>query len=174
MLQKRTVAAVCATLCLTLLSGGCHRSAQNVDTLGGKWVGKITWNDASGRPYQQTMRTALFFLPHDRAGIVITFPTGAVGGAGKYTLQGSRLTVRSGSLSVNGRPLPPGTFSQAPWYHGAASYTVSYDNGNLVLTPATPGPTPAPCWPLLVSPKPLVFSRMGPPQEDTPAAPPRE
>ncbi len=162
---------LCAVLCLTL-GGGCSHKAANEDTLGGKWVGKIIWNDASGRPYQQTMRTALFFLPRNRAGIVITFPTGAIGGAGSYTLEGSRLIVRCESLSVNGRSLPPGTFVEAPWYRSTASYTVSYHNGNLVLTPAAPGPTPAPCWPLLVSPKPLVLSRMEPPQEDVPAAPP--
>ncbi len=120
------------------------------------------------------MRTAVFFLPHNVAGTVITFPTGAFGGAGKYTLQGSRLTVRCTSLSVNGRPVPLSTFSHAPWYHDTARYTVRYDKGNLVLTPARPGPTPAVCWPLLASPKPLVFSRRAAP-EDAPAAPaPRE
>ena len=165
----------CAVLCFVLAADGCHHSVQNVDTLGGKWVGRIVWNDASGRPYRQTMRTALFFLPHDRAGIVITFPTGAIGGAGDYTLQGSHLTVRCASLSVNGRPVPLSTFSSAPWYHSTASYTVSYDAGRLVLTPAAPGPTPAPFWPLLVSPRPLVLSRREPPQDDTPAVPaPRE
>jgi len=171
---RRCIAAY-ATFCLALASGGCHHSVQNVDTLGGKWVGKITWNDASGQPYQQTMRTALFFLPHNVAGTVITFPTGAIGGAGNYTLEGSRLTVRCTSLSVNGRSVPLSTFSHAPWYHSAPSYRVSYDNGDLVLTPAAPGPTPAPCWPLLASPKPLVLSRREPPQADSPAAPaPRE
>ena len=168
--QKRAAWTACAALGLTLGGGGCSRPAQSLDTLGGKWVGIVAWNDASGRPYQQKMRTALFFLPHAVAGIVITFPTGAIGGAGKYTLDGDRLTVRCTSLSVNGRPLPLSTFSHAPWYHAAVVYTVSYHNGNLTLTPATSGPTPAPCWPLLISPKPLVFSRMEPPQEETPAA----
>ncbi len=165
--RQEDAAAVCAALCL-MLAGGCSHPAPALDTLGGKWVGTIVWNDASGRPYQQKMRTALFFLPHNIAGIVITFPTGAIGGAGEYTLQGSRLTVRCASLSVNGRPLPLSTFSHAPWYHGAAVYIVSYHEGNLILTPAVPGPTPAPCWPLLVSPKPLVLSRIEPP-EDAPA-----
>ena len=175
MLQKHVATLACAALGLMLAGGGCSHSAKDPDVLGGKWVGRVTWNDASGQPYQQTMRTALFFLPHDRAGIVITFPTGAIGGAGSYTLQGSRLTVRCTDLSVNGRPVPLSTFSHAPWYRSTASYTVSYDNGDLVLTPATPGPTPAPCWPLLVSPKPLVFSRREPPQEEAPAVPaPRE
>jgi len=170
----RRIVAVCAAFCLTL-GGGCSHKAANEDTLGGKWVGKITWNDASGRPYQQTMRTALFFLPHSVAGTVITFPTGAIGGAGSYTLQGSQLTVRCTSLSVNGRPVPLSTFSHALWYHDTASYIVSYNNGGLVLTPTAPGPIPAPCWPLLVSPKPLVLSRREPPQEDTPTVPaPRE
>ncbi len=161
-------------LCVAVFYAGFIRKTASADTLGGKWVGTIVWNDASKRPYQEKMRTALFFLPHNAAGIVITFPTGAIGGAGNYTLQGSRLTVRCTSLSVNGRPVPLSTFSHAAWYHDTAVYTVAYDKGNLVLTPAMPGPTPAPCWPLLVSPKPLVFSRREPPQE-TPAAPaPRE
>lgn len=166
---------LCAgALCLTL-GGGCGHKTASTDALGGKWVGTIVWNDASGRAYQQRMRTALFFLPHNVAGTVITFPTGAIGGAGKYTLSGSSLIVHCTSLSVNGRPVPLSTFSHAPWYHDTARYTVSYDKGNLTLTPAIPGPTPAVCWPLLVSPKPLVFSRREPPQEETPAAPaPRE
>ena len=173
MRKRRAAWTACAAFCLA--GSGCHHSAQHVNTLSGKWVGEIIWNDASGRPYQQTMRTALFFLPNNVSGIVITFPTGAIGGAGKYTLQGDHLTERCASLTVNGRPVPLSTFSHAPWYHSTASYTVRYDNGALVLTPAAPGPTPAPCWPLLVSPKPLVLSRRDLPQEETNAAPaPRE
>ena len=140
--------------------------------IGGKWVGSITWNDASGRPYAEKMRTALFFLPHGVAGIVLTFPTGAVGGAGTYTLDGSRLSVRCESLSINGRLLPVKAFAHAAWYRGTAVYTVRYRDGNLVLTPAAAGPTPAPCWPLLVSAKPLVFSRMEPPEDPAAAAAP--
>lgn len=116
------------------------------------------------------MRAALFFLPHNAAGIVLTFPTGAVGGTGTYTLNGSRLSVRCNSLSINGRPLPIEAFSHAAWYRGTADYTVRYDQGNLVLASAAPGATPAPCWPPLVSLKPLVFSRIEPPED--PAAPP--
>ena len=132
------------------------------------------WNDASGRPYTEKMRTALFFLPHGVAGIVLTFPTGAVGGAGTYSLSGSRLSVRCDHLSINGRPLPLDQFSSASWYRGTADYTVRYDDGNLVLTAAATGPTPAPCWPLLVSPHPLVFSRREPPEDPSPAPAPRE
>ena len=140
MLKRRAAWTACAAFCL--VGSGCHSSTQNVNTLSGKWAGEITWNDASGRPYRQTMRTALFFLPHNVVGIVITFPTGAIGGAGKYTLKGSRLTVRCASLSVNGRPVPLSTFSHAPWYHSAASYTVRYDNGNLVLATTAAGSNP--------------------------------
>ena len=172
--QKWAVAGIAAcilALCLAVLLGGFRRKTESTDTLGGKWVGTIVWNDASGRPYRQAMRTAVFFLPHQVAGTVITFPTGAIGGAGNYALQGSRLTVRCTSLSVNGRPVPLSTFSHAPWYHSTAVYIVRYDQGNLILTPAAPGPTPAVCWPLLVSLRPLVLSRREPPQEEAPAAP---
>ena len=160
-----------AALCLAAFCGGFDRKAKSADTLAGKWVARIAWNDASGRPYQQTMRTALFFLPNNVVGTVITFPTGAIGGAGRYTLQGSHLTVHCASLSVNGRPLPMATFAHNPWFHDTAAYTVAYDGANLILTPAA-APSPAPCWPLLVSPKPLVFSRIAPPDEAAP--PPRE
>ncbi len=176
--QKRTAAGITAcalAVSLALFFSGFRHETVKVDTLGGKWVGNVVWNDVSERPYKQTMRTAVFFLPYNRAGIVLTFPTGAMGGSGTYALSGSRLTVHCTSLSVNGRALPPSTFSHAPWYRDAAAYTVSYNQGNLTLTPAEPGPTPAPCWPLLVSPKPLVLSRREPPAQETPAVPaPRE
>ncbi len=141
--------------------------------LDGKWVGTVVWNDASGRPYRQKFKTALFFLPHNVCGIVITFPTGAIGGKGTYTRQGSRVTVSTGSLSINGRPLPLDTFSHQPWYHAAASYTVNYDSDHLTLTPDKE-PTPAPCWPLLVSPTPITLGRIAPPDEPAAAPAPRE
>jgi hypothetical protein len=172
--RRGGVALFGVALCLTLAGGGCHHPAEGTDMLDGKWVGAIVWNDASKRPYQEKMRTALFFLPHGVAGTVITFPTGAIGGAGTYTLNGSRLTVRCTSLSVNGRPVPLSTFSHAPWYHDTSVYFVAYSNGELKLTPTLPGPTPAPCWPLLVSPKPLVLSRMELPQDTAPTPAPRE
>ena len=167
-------AAVCAgALGLAAFCGGFDHKAASADTLAGKWVGRIAWNDASGRPYRQTMRTALFFLPHGVVGTVISFPTGAIGGAGRYTLEGSHLVVHCFSLSINGRPLPITTFSHAPWFHETAAYTVAYGGPSLTLTPAA-GPAPAPCWPLLVSPKPLVFSRIEPPAPASAASAPRE
>lgn len=163
-----------AALCLAAFYGGFERKVKTTNGLGGKWVGMVVWNDASGRPYQQKMRTALFFLPGGVVGTVITFPTGAIGGAGRYTLMDSRLTVRCTSLSVNGRPLPLSTFSHDSWYHATGVYAVTSDGENLTLTPTTAGPTPAPCWPLLVSPQPIVLSRIDR-VEPAPAVPaPRE
>ena len=165
---------LCAlVLCLASFYVGFAHKVKSADRLAGKWVGKVVWNDASGRPYRQTMRTALFFLPGGVIGTVITFPTGAIGGAGRYTLKDSHLVVRCTSLSVNGRPMPMTTFSHAPWFHDTAAYTVTYDGPDLTLTPAS-GPTPAPCWPLLVSPKPLVLSRIAQPEETGTAPAPRE
>jgi hypothetical protein len=166
--------AICAVLLgIAAFYGDFSHKVKSADTLAGKWVGKVVWNDASGRPYRETMRTALFFLPGGVVGTVITFPTGAIGGAGRYTLKDSHLTVHCTSLSVNGRPMPMTTFSHSPWFHDTAAYTVAYDGANLTLTPAAE-PTPAPCWPLLVSPKPLVLSRIAPPEEATTLSKPRE
>ena len=142
-------------------------------TLDGKWVGTVVWNDASGRPYQQKLKTALFFLPHGVCGVVITFPTGAIGGKGTYTRQGSRVAVTCGSLSINGRPLPLDTFSHQSWYRATAGYTVAYDSEHLTLTPDKE-PTPVPCWPLLVSPAPIKLSRTAPPDEPAAATAPGE
>lgn len=142
-------------------------------TIDGKWVGTVTWNDASGRPYRQSFKTALFFLPNNVVGIVITFPTGAIGGAGTYTLRGKRLTITCKKLSVNGRPLPLTTFSHESWYHATAVYTVACDSEHLTLTPDK-APTPAPCWPLLVSPTPIKLSRIAPPETPADTAAPRE
>lgn len=144
------------------------RTPEAPATLDGKWVGTVVWNDASGRPYQQRFKTALFFLPHNVCGIVITFPTGAIGGKGSFSRQGNHVAVTCASLSINGRPLPLETFSHAPWYHATAAYTVSYDSEHLTLTPDKE-PAPAPCWPLLVSPNPIKLGRVAPP--DAPEAP---
>ena len=168
-------AAFCiAALCLAaVLYHGIDRKVKNADGLAGKWVGRVIWNDASGKPYQETLRTALFFLPGGVVGTVISFPTGAIGGAGHYVLKDGHLSVRCTSLSVNGRSLPMSTWAHEPWFHDTANYTVSSDGTHLTLTPDAE-PTPAPCWPLLVSPKPIVLSRIAEP-EPIPAAPaPRE
>ena len=155
-------------LLLSLAFSRIERRLDPPATLDGKWVGTVAWNDASGRLYQQSLKTALFFLPHGVCGIVITFPTGAIGGKGTYTRQGNKIAVTCGSLSINGRPLPLDTFSHQPWYRATANYTVAYDSERLTLTPDK-APTPAPCWPLLVSPAPIKLARIAPPDE--PAAP---
>ena len=171
--------ALAAALCLLLLLFAywlyaAYRPAPPPPaTIGGKWVGVVTWNDASGRPYRQSFKTALFFLPNNVCGIVITFPTGAIGGAGTYTLRGKRLTVTGKRLSVNGRLLPLATFSHEAWYHAAAIYTITCDAEHLTLTPDN-APTPAPCWPLLVSPTPITLSRIAPPEVPADTAAPRE
>ena len=166
-------ALVCLILLGLLLFARHAPKPEPPATLDGKWVGTVVWKDASGRPYQQKFKTALFFLPYHVCGIIITFPTGAIGGKGTYTRLGSRVTVTCGSLSINGRPLPLDTFSHQPWYHAAASYTVSYDSEHLTLTPDK-YPTPAPCWPLLVSPAPIKLGRIAPPDEPATVPAPRE
>ncbi len=166
-----------AIICLILLSllffARTLHKPKLPATLDGKWVGTVVWNDASRRPYQQKLKTALFFLPHGVCGIVITFPTGAIGGKGIYTRQGDHLSVTGTSLSINGRPLPLSTFSAAPWYHATAHYTVAYDSEHLTLTPDKE-PTPAPCWPLLASHTPITLGRIAPPDEPAAAPAPRE
>ncbi len=147
----------------------------DADTLAGKWVGTVIWNDASGRPYEQKMQMALFFLPKGVTGTILSFPTGAFGGVGHFTLHGSRLSVQCRSLSINGRPLPLSTFSGMPWYRGTAVYDAACDGATLTLTPVpAAGPTPAPSWPLFVSPKPIVLSRVAPPPDAAPVPAPRE
>ena len=166
-------AVVCLLLLGVLLLTRHAPKPKPPATLDGKWVGTVVWNDASGRPYQQKFKTALFFLPHNICGIIITFPTGAVGGKGTYTRQGTRVAVTCGSLSINGRPLPLETFFHAPWYHATAAYTVAYDAEHLTLTPDKE-PTPAPCWPLLVSPGPIKLGRVALPEEPVTVTAPRE
>ncbi len=169
--------ALAAVLCVLtlglLLFFHAKHKTEAPATLDGKWVGTVLWNDASGRPYRQNLKTALFFLPHGVCGIVIMFPTGAVGGKGTYTRQGSRVSVHCDSLSINGRPLPITTFSRELWYHATATYTVAYDSEHLTLTPDK-GPTPAPCWPPLVSPKPIRLGRTPPLDAPAPETTPRE
>lgn len=162
-----------AALWVTLAAHPNHK--VDADTLAGKWVGTVTWNDASGRPYEQKMQMALFFLPKGVTGTVLSFPTGAFGGVGRFTLHGSRLSVQCRSLSINGRPLPVSTFSKMPWYHDAAVYDAACDGATLTLMPVpATGPTPAPNWPLFVSPKPIVLSRVAPPPDTAPVPAPRE
>jgi hypothetical protein len=136
----------------------------------GKWTGEIVWDSASGRDYRRTLHTAVFFLPHGVAGTVITFPTGAIGGVGTYTLQGGRLTVRTTGISLNGHPVPLRPYAARSWFRAASTYDVSFDGPNLTLTPAAGGPMAAPCYPLLTSPKPLTLSRVEAPMpQDAPA-----
>jgi len=171
-------AALAAVLCLLLglllfLYRTVYRPTPPPATIDGKWVGIVVWNDASGRPYRQSFKTALFFLPNDVVGIVITFPTGAIGGSGTYALRGKHLTVTCKKLSVNGRPLPLSTFSGESWYRATAVYTTACDSEHLTLT-AERGKTPAPCWPLLVSLTPIKLSRIAPPETPADTAAPRE
>ena len=93
------VAACAAALLAAALAGGFDKRVKSADMLAGKWSGDIAWNSASGRDYSRTMHTALFFLPGGVAGTVFTFPTGAIGGAGTYTLKNGLLTIRCASMS---------------------------------------------------------------------------
>ena len=171
--QGRAITGV--ALCLVLLTtaafySGMNRRHQGANPLSGKWSADIPWRSASGRDYGQTMHTALFFLPDGVFGTVLTFPSGAVGGSGTYAVKGGRLTIRCTGMSVVGHAVPLSLFAGKPWFHDTTSYAVAYDGEYQTLTPAAPGPTPAPGYPLLVSPKPLVLSRVEQPAE-TPAAP---
>lgn len=168
-------AAFCvAALLVTALTGGFDRRVKSADLLAGKWSGDIAWSSASGRDFNRTMHTALFFLPGGVAGTVLTFPTGAIGGAGTYTLKDGRLTIRCTSLNLDGHSVPMTPYAQAPWFHDTATYTVASDGTNLTLTPIAAGPTSAPCYPLLVSSKPLVLSRVERAVETEAAPTPKE
>ena len=158
---------------LAALYRASDHSVRSADALGGKWSANVAWNAASARPYNRTLHTALFFLPDGRVGTVLTFPTGAVGGAGRYRLFGSKLIVHCQSLSINGHDVPLTTFAHAPWFHPTAVYTAAMDGPNLTLTPSA-APTPAPCYPLLSSPKPLVFSHVEAPAPESAGPAPRE
>jgi len=154
-------AALCfAALLAAALAGGFDRRVKSVDLLFGKWSGDIAWNAASGRTYNQTLHTALFFLPGGVAGTVITFPTGAIGGAGTYTLNKGRLTIHCSSISLNGHFVPTAPYAKSPWFHDTVTYTVHGDGTKLTLTPVAYGPASAPCYPLLTSATPLILSRV--------------
>jgi len=168
-------AAFCvAALLVAALTGGFDRRVKSADLLAGKWSGDTAWNSASGRDYSRTMHTALFFLPGGVAGTVITFPTGAIGGAGTYTFNEDRLTIHCTSLNLDGHSVPMTPYARAPWFHDTVTYTVASDGTNLTLTPVPAGPTAAPCYPLLTSPKPLVFSRVEKAVETEAAPAPKE
>lgn len=163
-----------AALLAAALAGGFDRRVKSADVLAGKWSSDIAWSSASGRPYNKTMRTALFFLPGGVAGTVITFPTGAIGGAGTYTLKDGRLTIRCTSLNLDGHSVPMTPYAKAPWFHDTVTYTVHGSGDDLTLTPVAYGPTSAPCYPLLASSTPLVFSRVERPVEAEAAPAPKE
>ena len=170
----RAIAGVffCAAALLTAaLTGGFDRRVKSADVLVGKWSGDIAWNSASSRTYNKTMHTALFFLPGGVTGTVITFPTGAIGGAGTYTLKNGRLTIHCTSINLDGHSVPMTPYVQAPWFHDTVTYTVHSDGTNLTLTPVAYGPASAPCYPLLASSTPLLLSRVERPvmTESTPA-----
>lgn len=158
-------AAVCVVaLFIAALCGGFRhnfdRQVHGADVLSGKWSNDITWNSVSGRAYCKTMHTALFFLPGGVTGTVITFPAGAIGGSGTYTLKDSHLTVRCTGMTVAGHPVPMSLFAKQPWFHETVTYAVTFDGKYLTLTPTAYGPAPAPGYPLLVTSKPLTFSRV--------------
>ncbi len=149
-----------AALLAAALAGGFDRRVKSADVLGGKWSADIAWTSASGRAYNKTMHTALFFLPGGVAGTVITFPTGAIGGAGTYTLKNGRLTIRCTGLNLDGHSVPMTPYAKSPWFHDTVTYTVHGTGDSLMLSPVAYGPTSAPCYPLLASSSPLVFSRV--------------
>ena len=164
------VAFCVAALLVAAATGGFDRRVKSADVLVGKWSGDIAWNSASGRTYNKTMHTALFFLPGGVAGTVITFPTGAIGGAGTYTLKNGRLTIHCTGMNLDGHSVPLTPYAASPWFHDTVTYTVHGDGTNLTLTPVAYGPTSAPCYPLLASSTPLVLSRVER-SEETEAAP---
>ena len=159
-----------AALLAAALAGGFDRRVKSADVLAGKWSGDIAWSAASGRTYNKTMHTALFFLPGGVAGIVITFPTGAIGGAGTYTLKDGRLTIHCTSINLDGHSVPLTPYAKAPWFHDTVTYTVHGDGTSLMLSPVAYGPTSAPCYPLLASSSPLTLSRVE--HSDAPEAAP--
>ena len=76
-------------------------------------------------------------------------------------LKNGRLTIHCTGLTINGRALPETLFSHEPWFHDTAVYAVSSDGANLTLAnPIPTQPTAAPTYPLLISNRPLVLSRV--------------
>ena len=164
---------------LTVVFGGFNRPVQSADVLSGKWTGNVEWASASGRDFSRTMHTALIFQPDHTVWTVFTLPSGALGGTGTYTLKDGHLTIHSTGLSINSHPLPQTLFAHQPWFHDTATYAVTFDGTNLTLAqpPAHAGArasVSAPAYPLLVSGKPLVFSRVEEPIEEKPDPAPKE
>ena len=168
------VAFCVAALLVAAATGGFDRRVKSADVLAGKWSGDIAWSSASGRTYNKTMHTALFFLPGGVAGTVITFPTGAIGGAGTYTLKNGRLTIHCTGMNLDGHSVPLTPYATAPWFHDTVTYTVHGDGDGLTLTPVVYGPTSAPCYLLLASSTPLTLSRVEKPDEVEAAPAPKE
>jgi hypothetical protein len=171
--------ALCAVaLLIAALCGGFNRTSdrrvQGADVLSGKWSSDLAWNSASGRVYSHTMHTAFFFLPGGVAGTVMTFPAGAIGGVGTYTLKDSHLTLHCTGMSVSGHPIPMALFANKPWFHETVTYSAAFDGKNLTLSPTAYGPAAAPCYPLLVTSKPLVVSRVEKPVEQNAEPAPKE
>lgn len=165
-------ALVCAAALLAAaLCGGLTKASQqrvsSPDAFAGKWSADIPWAAASGRVYNRTLHTSLFFLPAGVAGTVITFPTGAIGGKGTYTFKDGKLTVHCTDLSLDGHSVPMTPYAHAPWFHDTVTYSLTLDNGYLLLKPVSYSPTSAPCYPLLASTRPLVFSRVEKPVDTT-------
>lgn len=170
--QGRAIAGVlfcAAALLVAALCGGFNKTSErrisSPDAFAGKWSGDITWTSASGRDYNRILHTSLFFLPGGVAGTVITFPAGAIGGKGTYTFKDGKLTVHCTSLSLDGHSVPMTPYAHAPWFHDTVVYSLNLDGGNLLLKPVSYSPTSAPCYPLLASTQPLVFSRVEKPVE---------
>lgn len=168
-LRLLAAAGAATVLTLGLYAGGLYR-ARRAETVRGKWTGDVVWDAADGGDFRRPMRTALFFLPRGRFGTVLTFPTGALGGSGTYTLRGDRLSVRCLALSLNGHPIPTALFSSRPWYRATADYVVTFSGGRLTLTPVAPGPVSAPGYPLLSTGRPFTLGRAE--SAPAPAAPP--
>ncbi len=167
-------AAGSAVLLALIVSVGIWYAHRTPPTLAGKWTGDVVWDSATGGDYRQPMRTALFFLPQGRFGTVLTFPTGALGGSGTYTLHGDRLTVQCRALSLNGHNISTALFSSRPWYHATANYVVTFPGSRLELTPVAPGPVSAPGYPLLVTRKSFTLGRAESAAAVAAPEPPRE
>lgn len=168
------VAAGGAAMLALIVAVGVWYAHRPPPTLAGKWTGDIIWDSATGGEYRQPMRTALFFFPQGRFGTVLTFPTGAVGGSGTYTLRGDTLTVQCLALNLDGHDVPTALFASRPWYRATARYVVTFPGSHLMLTPAAPGPVSAPGYPLLTTTKPLTFGRAEAAAPMAAPAPPRE
>ena len=160
------VAFCVLSLLVAGLSGGFDRRVRSADVLTGKWTGNVVWNDASGREYNRAMHVAVYFEPDGTVGTVLTLPSGTLGGSGTYLLKDGHLTVHCTGLMINGGVLPETAFSKEAWFHDTAVYVVSSDGTsdprtNLTLAnPVADRPTAAPAYPLLLSDRPLVLSRV--------------